>query len=430
MTEIEDLLTQFNINPQNRKLRDYYEADNLWRTLKIERDENSHSAFIAWLLGTETTKENSPLLNLLNLVVRRNENNVTKEEYAELKKSILLGTIKFRSVKITPEQVISKISKIRYNDRLDIFVNCNIEGVGCYEKLEIIIENKINSNEGKNKLKEIENPSDAEKKYIEKEQTKRYYYACSKEHNLRKDNFNNDNTLQLFIFLTPQDEKPSDNHFIKITYQDIVDYIIEPHLGRVDLDEHTIMVLKEYLRILGNPNNYQITMATTEEEKELLIEFYMRNEDLFKRALEVRRDNADSPEEADGYTAMLESMNNTRTARRRAFSINGEGSYKMYEVVAEFVKHLREKGISYDDIEKLIKNYTHEDNRCHISQDQTKVYRYLYKDKPHYYEAKHNEETFYVTKEWGLVSEKGNFGSFLPSVNEKYQEFQIKELDL
>ena len=37
MTEIEDLLTRYNVDSQNSRLRDYYEADYLWRTLCIER---------------------------------------------------------------------------------------------------------------------------------------------------------------------------------------------------------------------------------------------------------------------------------------------------------------------------------------------------------------------------------------------------------
>ena len=37
MTDIEDLITKYNVDSQNSRLRDYYEADNMWSTLKIER---------------------------------------------------------------------------------------------------------------------------------------------------------------------------------------------------------------------------------------------------------------------------------------------------------------------------------------------------------------------------------------------------------
>ena len=60
MTEIEDLLTRYNIDPRNSRLRDYYEADNIWRSLRIERDENRHSSFLAWLLNKDAVQDNSP----------------------------------------------------------------------------------------------------------------------------------------------------------------------------------------------------------------------------------------------------------------------------------------------------------------------------------------------------------------------------------
>lgn len=426
--EIEKLLTQFNIDPQNRKIRDYYEEDNLWRTLKIERDENSHSAFIAWLLGTETTRENSPILNFLNLIVRcKNDKVVVDRGYNNLKTAILLGTIKFLSVDITAEKVVSKISKIRYNDRLDIYINCAISGVKEYTNLEIIIENKIDSSEGGKKLNELKNPTTEEKKYKEMSQTKRYYFACSKEKELRQDKLS-DTLLQLFVFLTPQEETPKDEHFIKITYQDVVDYIIQPLLNREDLNPHTAFVLKEYLRTLGNPYNNKITMATTKEERELLKEFYTRNEDLFRRALEVMKNDATDEDDRSDFNSMLESMKD-RKSRRRAFSINGKGEYKMYQVVAEFTKYLLEQKNNINVIEGLLKKYTNEKSRCHISDDKTKVFRYMYKDREHFHTDSYNNKEFYVTKEWGYDSKgDSNFAGFLKQVNKNYSDFHIDEI--
>lgn len=420
-SEVENLLTQFNIDPQNRKIRDYYEADNLWRTLKIERDENSHSAFIAWLLGTETTRENSPMLNFLNLIVRCKKDRVEVDKgYNKLKKAILLGAIKFDKVNITPEMVVSKISKIRYNDRLDIYISCNISGVeDYYDKLEIIIENKIDSKEGGTKLNELKEPSDYEKQYKKKSQTERYYFACSTE-NLRQDKLSN--TIQLFVFLTPQEEEPKNEHFIKITYQDVVDYIIQPLLNRDDLNPHTAFVLKEYLRTLGNPYNNKITMATTQEENELLKEFYTRNEDLFRRALEVMRESAPE-EEKQNYTQMLESITKNKQSKRR-FSINGTDSYKMYEIVAKFVGYLLNIGKSIEEIDGIIQQYTQE-NKCHVSCHEEKIRPQKKKN----YEFTYNGTTYYVTKQWGYDKDSDkNFAGFMKNVNDAYDEFQIEEI--
>ena len=178
MTEVEDLLIRYNVDSQNSRLRDYYEADNLWRTLRIERDENRHSAFLAWLLNKDAVQDKSPLYKLLNLIVRRNEDK-GGEEYKELKRAVLLSRLKLKSVQFSVEKVISALSLIRFNDRIDIYADCDISGVANYSKLEIIIENKIDATEGNSKVTgKFDNCTKEEEIYKGKKQTERYYYAC------------------------------------------------------------------------------------------------------------------------------------------------------------------------------------------------------------------------------------------------------------
>lgn len=430
----EELLVQFNIDPQNRKIRDYYEADNLWLSLRINNDENSHSAFLAWLLGLDPTKPNSPLYNFLNLLVQRNEfasKVQIKDDYQELKKAVLLGAIRFVSDPIIkPEKVVSSLSKIRYNDRLDIYATCDVSGVGKFNKLEIFIENKIGSSEGKYKVKKNEKNllSPEEKIYKDKMQTERYYYACSREFGLRNSSFQSNCTIQLFVFLTPQEDQiPTDKeHYIKISYQDLVDYIIEPLLNREDLDNHTVFLLKEYLRMLGNPQN-KIIMATEKAERELLKEFYTKNEDLFIRALQVMCDNAETEEDQKNYEQILSSAKKTRSNRNRFFTINGNGEYRMYAAVAEFVKYQLKCKKTLADIEKEIKIYTNEPKRDHISDLAEGVFRY----NKHKHEDVYDNKRFYVTKEWGYDSTKksnSNFTGLLKQINSKYKDFQIEEI--
>ena len=420
MTEVEDLLTRYNVDSQNSHLRDYYEADNLWRTLRIERDENRHSAFLAWLLEKDAVNGNSPFQKFLNLIIRKKDSE--EVEYKELKKAILQNQLKPKSVKFSVEKVIPALSVIRFNDRIDIYADCEISGVANYSRLEIIIENKIDATEGNSKVKgKFENITPEEKAYINKKQTERYYYACSREHHLRNVSFDAGQTLQLFVFLTAKNQDPVDKHFVKITYQDLVDFILEPYLRRNDIDTHTSIAVKEYLRILGNPINNSTTMATSSEEKELLIDFYNRNEDLFKRALEVMRDNAESDEEERNYNAMLDSMKKSRG--RRFFKINGgEKEYKMYEVVAEFVKYLRRKGMTFEATDDFIKKNSKE-NVCHISVNRNEVRR-----PEKCFEADYDGETFYVTKEGGLGSTGRNFDGLQKGIKQDYPDFAIEEI--
>lgn len=421
MTDIEDLITKYNVDTRNNRLRDFYETDNLWRTLKIERDENRHSSFIAWLLNKDAMSDNSPFYKFLNLIVRRKKDD-GDIDYKELKKAILLRTIKLKSIRVKTEKAISALSAIRFNDRLDIYADCEISGAGDYSRLEIFIENKIDSTEGNSKISgKLEHLTPEEETYRNKKQTERYYYACGKEHNLRKTPFDGEKTLQLFVFLTAREQKPEDKHFVTVSYQDLVDFILEPYLNRDALDAHTSMAVKEYLRILGNPLNNMTIMATTSEEKELLIDFYTRNEDLFRRALEVMMNNAETEEEEKNYASMLSSI--TKKRPRRYFQINGsEKELKMFEVVAEFVKYLLQKGKNFEEVDNIIKDYTKE-NVCHVSSNRSEVRR---AEKS--FESNYNGVPFYVTKEWGLGSIGRNFDGLQKGIKQHYPDFVIQEI--
>lgn len=423
MTDIEELLINYNIDSKNIAIKSYYETDNLWKTLRIERDENKHSAFLAWLFRQPARTYNSPMVNFLNLLVRQaNDEQLSKHGMKELRRAILSQSLVVKNVDIRTEKQICQLSNIRYTDRLDLFFECDIIGVESYNKLEIILENKIDSTEGGSKIQsKVANPTQEEIAYTKKKQTERYYYACSKECGNRNDAFNPGKTLQLFVFLTSQDsQQPADNNFIKVSYQNLVDYILEPYSKQEDVDEHTKMSINEYLRILGNPyNNNMSTMAITSEERELLIDFYQRNEVLFKKAVEVMLASSESEEEEKDYQNMLNTITKT-TRGRRFFVINNGGvPYKMYEVVAEFVKYRLSKGISMADIENDIKSWTKE-NVCHVSYKKDEVRR---GEKS--YEANYQGTLFFVTKEWGINEKGRNFSGFMSAVNKKYPDFQI-----
>lgn len=289
MTEIEELIREFNIDPTNTKIREYYAADNIWKSVHIERNETAHSAFIAWLLGKDYPDWNGPLYYLLNLLI--GTSNRTDSEFVQLKNAVLRQKLKFGNVEIRTEKRICDLSNIRYTDRLDIYIKCQISGLNSTNEddqsnsegeepssekgprnedegnrvvptiLEIFIENKIDSFEGKNKLSSLKaSPTPDEIKYKGLKQTGRYYFACSKDNdgkggNCRKRPFDAAHTIQLFVFLTEKDQNPSDVHFEKISYQDLVDYVIEPYLFRSDIDDHTKFVLNDYLRNLGTAFN-------------------------------------------------------------------------------------------------------------------------------------------------------------------------------
>ena len=403
-----ELLTEYNIDPQNTAVKQYYDADNLWKTLRIERDENKHSAFLAWLFGHDVNSENSPLIKLLNLLVRRSSD---EQMDSQLKLAILKAQLKIKSATTTNEMAISRLSTLASNDRLDIYIKCDVKGVEKFSQLEIIIENKVDAVEGLPKTKK-EKAEDWEK---DRYQTQRYYYAC---HENRKD----DTTLQLFVFLTGKAQKPMDEqHFITINYQDLVDYILEPYMKNSNIDKHTEMAIKEYLRILGNPY-YKTILATTMEEKELLKDFYYRNKDLFMRAVDVMIATTTDEEEMAGLVKLKDAIN---ISRNRRYTINGNGNYSMYQVIEEFARYVMETDKTIDDVDKLVKSYTGS-RREFLSDDKDKVKR-IKKGKEEYFTFNYNNVDYYGTKEWS-GDEDGNFQKLMNGINKNYDDFQIEKI--
>ncbi len=411
-----ELLTEYNIDPQNTAIKQYYDADNLWKTLHIERDENKHSAFLAWLFEHDVNSENSPLIKLLNLLVRRSSD---EQMDPHLKMAILKAKLKIKSANVTNEMSISRLSTLASNDRLDIYIKCDVEGVEKFSQLEIIIENKVDAVEGLPKTKK-EKAEDWERNRY---QTQRYYYAC---HENRKD----DTTLQLFVFLTGKDQKPTDEqHFITINYQDLVDYILDPYLKNNNIDSHTEMAVKEYLRILGNPY-FKTILATTMEEKELLKDFYERNKDLFMRAIDVMIATTTDEDEKASYENLRDTIEKTSVVRRH-YTINGQGDFSMYDVMGKFAIYRMEKGDTIDVVNELVKGFLHS-TLCFFSENKTKVYRYQLPKRngsfsDHTYKFNYKGNDYYSTKELG-GNETGRFVKFMNKVNEKYTDFQIVEI--
>lgn len=449
MTEIEKQIADYYMDPKTISLTEYYKSDNIWKTLGVERDENSHSSFLAWVLDLSKSEKYSPLYRLIYLLAR----SANKEDQIKscLTSAIVGKTLTIKSSSVKREQLVNELSTIRFNDRIDLYTDLEIGGVEGFSFLEIFIENKVGSSEGKNKLKNAKEIEDhnretpQEKNYKEKMQTQRYYYACCMdEGNRKKSEKNKENTLQLFAFLTPDGTKPADDHFITITYQDLVDNLYEPYLKSNEINEYTRKTIFEYVKILGNPFYNNLILATMTEERELLKDFYEKNHPLFRIAIDAMLESSEYTEEekqviSDTKVAM-DKLNTI--GKRRFYSINNGGKHKMYEVVAEFVKYRLKQGDNLDSIEEFIKEAIKTpSDRVYVSNNKKEVYRYQDdKGKDHFHTAEYNGNEFYITKEWGGVTKEelektgrknpqdGNFVRLLNEINKKYTEFQIEEI--
>ena len=267
----QDVMLKFNSDSDFIKLRDRYATKSFLEIMATDRSENRHSSFLAWLLEGKdfpVKDQDHPIVHLLDILIRRSQEQSRWPEEADNIKTIILS----RNIKsihideISTEKTISQVSKIQSVDRLDIYVQATIVSKnGTEEKIEFFIENKVGSKENGEKAKKIKGtalaiPEQEDwNEYCKLEQTRRYYFACNERtNNIIKNKF--------FIYLTPildadledfdalgEDQKSKSENFINISYQDVLDNIIEALLDSCELSNRIRMILEEYVLSLSLP---------------------------------------------------------------------------------------------------------------------------------------------------------------------------------
>ena len=287
-----------------QKLNAYYGQSTVFNILGIERSENQHSAFLAWLLNPVSShglKEN-PLRKFLSLVATKA---IDEEKcyYHQVREHLITGNYTLQVESIKTEQSIIGLANgqtddfkgvVETNDkglfkkdsknRFDIWMLLHITFIDEHDQekqwfLPVVVENKIYSVEG--------NANDKEKA-----QTVRYHRAVNILKNIVCPGTNS--VQPLLVFLTPSDaKKPTHDAFIHLTYQDMLDHVIQPcsYLSAAQGASTDVRVLMDgYIRNLSRPSNkdgedikdYSI-LAIADSENEDLKEIF--RSDAFQAAL-------------------------------------------------------------------------------------------------------------------------------------------------
>lgn len=260
-------IISFNGDNNVVALRERFTTASFFEIISKERSETTYSAFLKWLF-TENgiVSESSPMAFLLDVLVKRSEEQTNVNTIlhdSSVKKCFVTRKLNINSIIAETEKPVrdlaqriektkgeltdDQIKKIaeKSQDRIDLYFDCDIRGSGLTaNRLEIILENKIDSVEGQEKKKNATGVPE----YDSKNQTTRYYRGTC---------YKRDDVLQLYVYLTPKD--PSlvddiDNHFIRINYQDIVDYVLLPMLASSSLSPRNRFFLEEYLHQLIFPS--------------------------------------------------------------------------------------------------------------------------------------------------------------------------------
>lgn len=285
------LLLKWKNDKKIQKLKEFYDTKSFSGILGVERREMSHSNFIAWILndkeshnlgqfaikqlfdmlleyGEDNIKDSLDLYNDIRLV---KDEKYIKIQFDNLYKALMLNSYIIEDLKIGVERVLT-------GGRIDIIVSMSIRSknndIKLPEKVNIIIENKVDSSEHSS-------------------QTTTYYNYYTTDNKYKND-------LNLFVFLSPiatlklkeaLENKKSlaeCEHFISINYQLLSDNIFERALNH-DISDRVKFIITEYLLSLrkSSKENKGQTMATGNLEKELLKEFWEHHQELLMKIFPV-----------------------------------------------------------------------------------------------------------------------------------------------
>lgn len=276
----------FNSDKDVVALREKINRPSFFEIISKARSETTYSAFLKWLFQENSLDNNlcGPVAYLLDVLVRRSEEQKgfvnTILDNLEVKKCIVTRKLSLKSIKVETEKPISvlaqgilnripkytgvldddKMEKIaaKSQDCVDLFIECGVDAKDVTAKtLQIIIENKIDSPEGGKKANNTTGVSE----YDNASQTTRYYlgtkYSTFVADFESPKSVDGKDTLQLYVYLTPNEpssDKSIDNHYIQISYQDIVDGILLPMLSSSSLSSRNRFFIEEFLNQLVYPN--------------------------------------------------------------------------------------------------------------------------------------------------------------------------------
>ncbi len=417
--EIEEKILEFCMDSSYEKLKAYYETPTTWEFTCQARKETSHTQFLSHFFASKDFCKhgnNGPVKNLILLLLKW-AGRQSVEFDRQLAESIYSQKFVIESYQVNAEYPIcvkeGKDGKSAYGDgNIDILIRCKAKLNDVERNVNIVIENKISS---------------PETKKGNLCQTDAYYQFFTEEEEIKDD-------INLFMYLKPtscdleeiEEAECQCKHFIWINYQELLDNILQPVSEQEGISSACQFILKDYIKALGRPsvvsNDDCVTtkeisiMATEQKERKLLISFFQNNEDLIRAAIN-----------ALGDKQLTESMNNLpKSGCKRVYTINGIGSYSMYEVLEKFIKTRLEASDTVEEINKLIQGYVG-GNRIYLSDNRSIP---VIREDLHYGTISFNGREIRYTKEWAGSEINHNFTKFRMGVSERYKDFVIAPVDV
>ena len=365
-----------------------YHSNNFLDITKISRNEIVHSNFIAWILSGNGSHGlgSFPINQLVKCL------EFVKEEKENEKSRVSLDVIN----NFYNEDYITSVKVSREEEHIDILVLIFTKD----KTLPILIENKVDSKENN-------------------EQTKRYYDYGEKAFRNRDKYYE-----PIYIYLYPNYNKsvPSNELYLRMTYQNLVDYVIEPSYYKCGIDVAKNNI-KTYLQCLSYSNENEkgkYIMAVSSEEKKIIYDFIKENKELLYLVFNDLKDD-------DNKELIDKLIKNVRDYTKYKF--NNENYLKRQLVLAVVKKYCEDNpNITFDELNKAFPD------NLQGSHGVVKLRNYLIdkyqNQKDNYYDRYFdndpitlaNGDIVLVSSQWGVA----NIDSFIE--RSKKLGYEIEEL--
>ena len=263
-------IIEFYNDPDFQRLNSYYNRTTIFNILNIERRELSHSAFLKWLFDINGSHNlnDEPLKKLLRHIANADDcknilNETEKIKVDNVINAFLIGDYTIKDFNIETEKSVVGCEN---KGRIDIFAKFgifkkkdesdkNTEEKELEKNIVLVIENKIDASESNNQTT------------IYSEWVKEKYKGY----------------IPILIFLNPNGEYCSSNEFITISYQDILEYVIEPLLN-METNDDTKIILEDYIVNLGQPKK-QVDGDEEDNDLETILAVSKKNKETFTKLL-------------------------------------------------------------------------------------------------------------------------------------------------
>lgn len=391
-------------SPAFQKLSAYYGDRGIFDILKISRIEQAHSRFIAWLLNPLEQKHGCgfyPIEKFLQAVT------IAKDKFASLNADAFLpvdymngfvsGNFAIRSVDVQTEVEIQVPRNGQNIDRrLDILLHVYMQKGDEEKMLPVILENKVKSHEHTDQT--VDYHVWAEMAYADEEKFWK----------------------PIYVFLSPDKTGAmkegrgricASPYFIKINYQYLVQYVIEPSLERISRAEGRSFV-RDYLRCLSYSNIYdergrreELVMARSREESELLRQFWKSNSPILSAAMAALAEDDDfSEQERRSFQRAAEATDARRDYTKYKLTGDEEEYSKRGIVGAVVAAYLaRNPEVTWDTFKRDFPDALHTGGFSRLAADIRDANRYF----PPVRLADGNEIVY--SNQWGV----GNIEGFL-----------------